>query len=140
MKAMMTAMMTAAIKRCLFIFLPSACLSGLGLRTRLSGAPRHWGLGGGAAASRESRGAPRPQAGGAPAPLLVLQKGEDLTAGKGQAALFPCPTGVGIPGGGPQFLGSFVFPRGSRSQGSGSLCAFCTYHGLSEKMGGSYTC
>lgn len=31
MKAMMTAMMTAAIKGCLFIFLPSACLQGLGL-------------------------------------------------------------------------------------------------------------
>lgn len=31
MKAMMTAMMTAAIKRRLFIFLPSACLWGLGL-------------------------------------------------------------------------------------------------------------
>lgn len=29
MKAMMTAMMTAAIKGCLFIFLPSACLQGL---------------------------------------------------------------------------------------------------------------
>lgn len=28
MKAMMTAMMTAAIKGCLFIFLPSACLQG----------------------------------------------------------------------------------------------------------------
>ena len=31
MKAMMTAVMTAAIKRRLFIFLPSACLWGLGL-------------------------------------------------------------------------------------------------------------
>lgn len=31
MKAMMTAMMTAAIKGCLFIFLPSACLQGLGI-------------------------------------------------------------------------------------------------------------
>lgn len=35
MKAMMTAMMTAAIKGCLFIFLPSACLQGL----------RSWALG-----------------------------------------------------------------------------------------------
>lgn len=31
MKAVMTAMMTAAIKGCLFIFLPSACLQGLGI-------------------------------------------------------------------------------------------------------------
>lgn len=38
MKAMMTAMMTAAIKPRLFIFLPSACLSGDGLRAGLSGA------------------------------------------------------------------------------------------------------
>lgn len=31
MRAMMTAVMTAAIKGCLFIFLPSACLQGHGL-------------------------------------------------------------------------------------------------------------
>lgn len=44
MKAMMTAMMTAAIKRCLFIFLPSACRWGLGLSTGLSGVPRWSGI------------------------------------------------------------------------------------------------
>lgn len=38
MKAMMTAMMTEAIKRCLFIFLPSACLRGLGLHAEIWGA------------------------------------------------------------------------------------------------------
>ena len=46
MKAMMTAMMTAAIKPCLFIFLPSACLGGLGLLWLGSqGAPRVLGSG-----------------------------------------------------------------------------------------------
>lgn len=45
MEAMMTAMMTAALKRRLFIFLPSACLSGLGLRAGLSGAPWRSGVG-----------------------------------------------------------------------------------------------
>lgn len=47
MKAMMTAMMTAAIKRRLFIFLPSACLSGLGLPAGLSGATGRSGVGAG---------------------------------------------------------------------------------------------
>lgn len=67
MKAMMTAMMTAAVKRCLFIFLPSACLrawaAGLG--------SRHWGFrgwGGGGGPSPERAGGPAV----APGPLLLL--------------------------------------------------------------------
>lgn len=78
MKAMMTAMMTAAIKGCLFIFLPSACLSGLGLRTGLSGAPRHSGVGEGGAASRERREAPHPvRRLGEPWPSPYASKGRE---------------------------------------------------------------
>lgn len=59
MKAMMTAAMTAAIKRRLFIFLPSACLSGLGLRAGLSGPPGVRRLGRRETEPREGRGAQR---------------------------------------------------------------------------------
>lgn len=105
MKAMMTAMMTAAIKRCLFIFLPSACLSGLGLRTRLSGAPGHWGLGGGAQLPKRVNGLHVPRLGELRPLSSCFQraKGEDITAGKGQAALFPRPPGWGFPEVAPSF-------------------------------------
>lgn len=56
MKAMMTAMMTAAIKRRLFIFLPSACLPSPGLRAGLSGRPSGQGCGRRGTAPREGRG------------------------------------------------------------------------------------
>lgn len=47
MKAMMTAMMTAAIKCRLFIFLPLACLSGWPPLGALQGTPGVMDLGGG---------------------------------------------------------------------------------------------
>lgn len=39
----------------------------------------------------------------------------------------------------PQFLGSFIFPRGCVAKAE-SLSAFSPYHGLWEKMRRSYTC
>lgn len=108
MKAMMTAMMTAAIKRRLFIFLPSACLSGLGLRVGLSGAPRRSGV------WEEGNSAPRGQgaSGGPDLLLLALPKGKDSSWGE-PGSLGP---GVGFPERSPPTWGlrvpaGFVQPR-----------------------------
>ena len=85
MKAMMTAMMTAAIKPCLFIFLPSACLGGLGLLWLGSqGAPSPERAGGNLAV------VPRLQSWGTPGPSLY----------------------VGLPEGAPQFLENVTSPSG----------------------------
>lgn len=101
MKAMMTAMMTAAIKRRLFIFLPwpvsRASASAPGSR----GAPAFGGWGGGGQLSERAEGlavAPparlgEPRGKGA----LLHPEGPDLTAREGCAAWVP-PT---LPGGDP---------------------------------------
>lgn len=147
MKAMMTAMMTAAIKRRLFIFLPwpvsRASASAPGSR----GAPafRGWGGGGqlperaeGLAVAPPARlGEPRGEG------VLLHPEGRDLTAREGCAAWVPptLPRG-GIPEGSPP-----PASRGSHfplspwcSQGCGPLWAFHPYPGLLETLGTSYTC
>lgn len=94
MKAMMTAMMTAAIKGCLFIFLPSACLQG-----------------------------PQDLGSGVPGPPGLGEERDNLLRGQeGRQDLRTLPVRVktpasldltvGIPEGAFLFLGSFAFSRG----------------------------
>lgn len=103
MKAMMTAMMTAAIKRCLFIFLPSACLSGLGLRTRLSGAPRHWGLGGGAQLPKRINGLHVPRLGELRPLSSCFRRARVSQLGRARQHFPPTPRGWGFPEVAPSF-------------------------------------
>lgn len=116
MKAMMTAMMTAAIKRCLFIFLPSACRWSFGLSSGLSGAPRWSGI------WEEGDSALRGQGARWRTPPCSprASKGRGSRSWGGPRSVGPS---VGLPGGGPPFLGSFTAPWGLCSQSFGPLCA-----------------
>lgn len=103
MKAMMTAMMTAAVKRCLFIFLPSACLSGLGRRAGLP-ALGVQGLG-----RRRRRTEPREgrRPGGSPRPSTPA-----ASKGPGPGHLGGSSPGLGLPEGHLPVLGSVMSPWG----------------------------